>query len=263
MLSQQDSKNKQDSSRAIIILGIFSCCIFAISGMDFIGYFTYLFLNSTGAEGYTRSLFNVFLGFGGTFLSLFLIPVIFIKKWDRGTRFSQLGSQIGKKKIGIYFVILALLCIPLLYLGSANANLIQTYPLSKNSLQSWPFFIFYEICYIFLYYVPYEFFFRGVLHFSLSKSNSSENPSENPTENSNLNLKSWKLWRAILYVTALTTLLHITKPITEIIGAIIAGILFGLITEKTKSWYWVFFLHIIIGVSTDIFCGLRFLGIIG
>ncbi|MHA1674986.1 MAG: CPBP family intramembrane glutamic endopeptidase [Promethearchaeota archaeon] len=240
IIDNQD--DKATSSKAIVLLSLISSCLFAISGMDFIGYIIFLFLNSSGAEIYSRSLINVFLGFGGTFLSLFVIPAIFIKKWDH-TPFSQLGSQIGiRRKLGLYMVVLALFFLPLLYFGSADVGLIQTYPLAKDSLQSLPFFIFYELCYILLYYVPYEFYFRGVLHFGLSKS--------------------WKLWQTILYVTFLTTLLHITKPITEIIGAAIAGILFGLIAHKTKSWFWVFFLHIIIGVSTDIFCGLRFLGII-
>ncbi len=238
----ENQSQKTASSRALVILSLISSSLFAISGMDFIGYFIFLFLNPSGAETYSRNLINVFLGFGGTFLSLFVIPAIFIKKWDH-TPFSHLGSQFGiKKKLGVYMVVLALFFLPLLYIGSSDIGLIQTYPLSKDSLQSWQFFLFYECCYILLYYVPYEFFFRGILHFKLSKS--------------------WKLWQTILYVTILTTLLHATKPISEIIGAAIAGILFGLIAHKTKSWYWVFLLHIIIGISTDIFCGLRFLGVI-
>ena len=238
----ENQNQKAASSKAIVLLSLISGGLFAISGMDFIGYFIFIFLNPSGAEIYSRSIVNVLLGFGGTILSLFVIPVIFIKTWSKGTQFSQMGSQFGKqKKLGVFLVILAFFCLPLLYIGSADVGLINTYPLSKDALQSLPFFLFYELCYILLYYIPYEFFFRGILHFGLSKS--------------------WKLWQTILYVTILTTLLHLTKPISEIIGAAIAGILFGLIAEKTKSWYWVFFLHIIVGVSTDIFCGLRFLGI--
>jgi membrane protease YdiL (CAAX protease family) len=74
--------------------------------------------------------------------------------------------------------------------------------------------------------------------------------------------KTWKKWQSILFVTLLTTALHITKPYTEIIAAFIAGILFGFLAEKTKSWFYVFILHVTSGILIDIFCGLRFLGMI-
>jgi len=96
--------------------------------------------------------------------------------------------------------------------------------------------------YILFYYIPYEFYFRGVLQLGLSKT--------------------WKKWQSILFVTALTTLLHLTKPWTEILAAFAFGFVFGIIAEKTKSWYYVCIIHFTAGVLTDTFCSLAYLGVI-
>ena len=74
--------------------------------------------------------------------------------------------------------------------------------------------------------------------------------------------KNWNKWYSILFVTGLTTILHMTKPLPEIAGAAFAGILLGYIAEKTQSWFYVFLVHIITGVSTDIFCGLYYTGVL-
>ncbi len=224
-----------------MILSGISGALFAISGMDFIGFFLHLFSDASPTEIYTRSWGNVLVGFIATFLSLLVIPIIYIKV-IRKQRLSDYGMTFGNKKWGFISVALFLLSIPVLYFGSQDQNLINTYPLTKDILVSWPVFVGYELLYISICYIPYEFFFRGVLQLGLSKY--------------------WKKWQSILYVTALTTLLHLTKPLSEILAAAVAGIIFGIIAEKTNSWYYVFLMHITVGISTDIFCGLRFLGLL-
>jgi membrane protease YdiL (CAAX protease family) len=209
--------------------------------MDFIGFLVYFINKTSSTEIYTRSWGNVLIGFFGTFLSLLIIPLVYVKI-IRKNSLSEYGTTLGNKKWGFISVTLFLLILPLLYFGSQDQSLINTYPLTKDVLVSWPVFMGYEVLYIFFYYIPYEFFFRGILQRGLSKY--------------------WKRWQSILYVTALTALLHMTKPLSEILAAIIAGIIFGILTEKTKSWYYVFLMHIIVGVSTDIFCALRFLGLL-
>ncbi len=209
--------------------------------MDFIGFFLYLFSDASDTGFYTRSWGNVVIGFIGTFLSLLILPWIYLKVTRKKALFDY-GLTYGDKKWGFISSGIFLLSIPVLYFASKNQVLINTYPLTKDILTPWSVWVVYEIAYILIYYIPYEFFFRGVLQLGLSKY--------------------WKKWQSILYVTALTTLLHLTKPITEILAAFVAGILFGIITEKTNSWYYAFLMHITVGVATDIFCGLRFLGIL-
>ncbi|WP_371801811.1 CPBP family intramembrane glutamic endopeptidase [Candidatus Lokiarchaeum ossiferum] len=233
-----ETDNSHVPARELLLLAIPVCLIFAVSGMDFVGYF----INKlAAADPYSRSLLNVLLGFLFTTLALVVLPIIVIKKrWQKPL--SYFGTKPGNKKWGIIICLAFILATPIFYFSSNDANLINTYPLTKDALSSWGFFVFYELLYVVFYYIPYEFFFRGVLQLGLSKT--------------------WKKWQSILFVTVLTTFLHLTKPFTEIIAAAFAGILFGIIAEKTDSWYYVFLLHITVGILTDTFCGMRFLGVI-
>ncbi len=223
------------SAKRILLLSTPVCIIFALSGMDFIGYYT------STADVYTRSLNNVLLGFLFTTLGLLVFPIIWIKvRWHKSL--SYFGTKIGDRKSGIIIILLFLLVTPMFYFSSRDINMINTYPLAKGSLSSWPFFVFYELLYVLFYYIPYEFFFRGVLQSGLSKI--------------------WNKWQSIIFVTLLTTALHITKPVSEIVAAAFAGLFIGYIAEKTGSWYYGFIIHIIVGILTDVFCGLNFLGVL-
>ena len=232
-LSQTDNSNV--SAGELLLLSIPVSILFAVSGMDFIGFF----ISTT--EVYTRSLPNVLLSFLFTTLVLLALPLfVNLKRWKKPL--SYFGTMIGKKKSGIIILLVFLLITPVSYFSSNNINIINTYPLTKGALSSLGFFLFYELLYVLFYYIPYEFYFRGVLQLGLSKT--------------------WKKWQSILFVTALTTFLHITKPPTEIIAAAVAGIFLGIVAEKTNSWYYGFIIHIIVGILTDVFSSLYYLGVI-
>jgi membrane protease YdiL (CAAX protease family) len=228
--------------KELLLLCIPISIVFAVSGMDFIGWFVYLGTRASPAEIYTRGILNVMLlGFFLTTISLVVIPIIVNKvRWKKPL--SYFGTQKGNYKIGLIILGSFILFSPLFFFSSKEQNLINTYPLTKDVLGRWSFFALYEMSYILLYYIPYEFYFRGVLQLGLSKS--------------------WKSWQSILFVTALTTLLHLTKPWTEILAAFVFGFVFGFIAEKTKSWYYVFGIHFLAGVLTDTFCSLAYLGVI-
>ncbi len=219
--------------KELLLLCIPISIIFAVSGMDFIGWFTYLATRASNEEIYTRGILNVMLlGFLFTTVSLVIIPVIVNKvRWKKPLAY--FGTQKGELKIGLIIVGVFLLATPLFYFSTKDPKLVNTYPLTKDVQGRWSFFALYEMSYILFYYIPYEFYFRGVLQLGLSKT--------------------WKTWQSILFVTALTTLLHITKPWTEILAAFAFGFVFGIIAEKTKSWYYVCAIHFTAGVLTDTF----------
>ena len=182
-----------------------------------------------------------------TFISLFLIPILTIKSYWKQP-LVKFGTSWGNKKLGLILIILSLVAIPAIYIGTADLALQETYPIAQEWFRSfqtepqWGLFVIYEILYGILYYIPYEFFWRGFVQFGLKEH--------------------WGKWKSILFVTILTTLLHATKPVSEIIGAAAVGIFFGYLADKTESWYYVFEIHYLIGVLNDTFCGLRILGII-
>lgn len=232
------------SAKELLLLSIPLSILFALTGMDFIGYFIYIANRSSVNEIYNRSVLNVLLlSFLMTTIILCVFPLIENQiRWKKPLAY--FGSQKGNWVFGFIAVGIAVPLLGLLYFNSQNQSLINIYPFSKEVLdsQKWLFFVLYELSYVILYYIPYEFYFRGVLQLGLSKT--------------------WKKWQSILFVTVLTTVLHIAKPYTEIIAAFIVGFLFGILAEKTQSWYYGFFIHITAGVLNDTFCALGYLGVL-
>ena len=90
-----------------------------------------------------------------------------------------------------------------------------------------------------LYYIGWEFLFRGLGLFSLTKGGI------NPLS-------------AILITTLISALIHTSiagfgKPMIETLSAIFAGGIFGYITYKTKSIYYSLYMHALVGIFTDVF----------
>jgi len=71
--------------KELLLLSIPISIIFAVSGMDFIGWFIYLGTRVTKEEIYTRDILNVMLlGFLLTTVSLAIIPVVVNKiRWKK------------------------------------------------------------------------------------------------------------------------------------------------------------------------------------
>ena len=114
--------------------------------------------------------------------------------------------------------------------------MIATYPLTKVFLTA-PFG-FALIYYLSLigYYIGWEFLFRGLGQFSLER-------------------KTGAL-TAILIVTMLSTLIHTSiagfgKPLLETLSAILGGLVFGFVAYKTRSIWYSFFLHLLMGFMLD------------
>ncbi|MHA1592666.1 MAG: hypothetical protein ACTSUP_09365, partial [Candidatus Heimdallarchaeaceae archaeon] len=131
--------------KELLLLCIPISIIFAVSGMDFIGWFIYLGTRVTKEEIYTRDILNVMLlGFLLTTVSLAIIPVVVNKiRWKKPLAY--FGTQKGEWKIGLIIVGVFLIATPLFYFSSQEPNLINTYPLTKDVLGRWSFFALYEM----------------------------------------------------------------------------------------------------------------------
>ncbi len=171
--------------------------------------------------------------FGVFFVLMFIIPFLIVKIIF-SERWSDYGLTLGDWKKGLPLLLLIPLVItPIIYFAAQMPDVRSEYPLSKLLFSHKELILGYEVLYVLLYYIAWEFFFRGFLLFGLAKK--------------------WGVWNAILIQTISSCLIHIGKPEGEIIGSIIVGILFGLIAWRTKSIWYVFALHAAIGVLTDLF----------
>jgi len=177
-----------------------------------------------------------FFNFGAAFVTMFVIPALLIKFFFR-ERLKNYGLQSGDRRYGLLSVaILYPLISLLLVLPSAKlASFERAYPLFRHMGKISPQFLLYALV-IALYYLGFEFFFRGFLLFGLREQLGD--------------------FYSLLIQAIPTCLIHIGKPDGEIFASIFSAFLFGYIALRTRSIWYVFLLHWLIGVSLNLFIGL-------
>jgi len=115
--------------------------------------------------------------------------------------------------------------------------------------------------YLFLYYAPWEFFFRGFLLFPFALA--AERALAGGGEAGSGGDSGLIVGALVLFQTIPSTMLHFGHPLSELAGAVIAGIGFGIFAWKTRSIVPGLILHAAIGFGTDGFIVLRGAGYLG
>ncbi len=195
------------------------------------------------ALGIWRHLWNWFWALG----LFFIVPIFLCKKWNVPRQ--AIGMHKGKFKAGLILVAIAsvvVILIPLQFIQ--DPSLASEYPLARPLVEEEPFYwwaiLLWEIGYVFLYYIPYETFWRGFATVMLVKKG------------------GYKPITAILFTTTLTTIIHWNKPISEIIGALAVGFIYGYLAIKLDSYYYGLVNHAQVGVAGDITSTLISIGMI-
>ncbi len=211
---------------AIVIIFIY--CYFgsysffetAFSYLDNVDYYKILYHNCMS--------FILFFGLGS-------IYVKFVMKKN----LKDYGLGLGNRRLGGYFVLLATIIVPIIILSVLLDNSMkETYPLvdlAQNSM--WWQWCAYFASYI-LYYIGWEFLFRGILFFG-TKDN-------------------FGVLNAILITTLISCLIHTSiagfgKPLIETLSAMFAGLIFGFVASKTNSIYYSIYAHALVGICTDLY----------
>lgn len=181
--------------------------------------------------------FRAFLGYFAAFFFLFLVipclivvlfspePLLFLK--EAGLSLGNAGRGLVIAAGGAPLAVLAG------YIGSRDSQLRRFYPFSKTACRSPRTFIAFETAYLLLYYVAWEFFYRGILFFPL--------------------IPAIGLVPALAFETIVSTLHHLGHPPSELFASLAAGVVFGLIAYYTGSFLYTIFLHALTGISTDTF----------
>lgn len=145
-------------------------------------------------------------------------------------RVTALGLTIGNWKTGRW-LLLAGIPVALLvgFLSADSPALAAEYPLGPvtRDLGS---FIPHALGYL-VYYVGFEFFFRGFLLLGLQERLGAR--------------------RANLLQSVLAVIIHAGKPISEVAGAFPGSLVFGWLTLRTGSIWYSVALHWLVGVSLD------------
>jgi membrane protease YdiL (CAAX protease family) len=152
------------------------------------------------------------------------------------------------------------------FLGALTPDLFGYYPFSKTIVtliggQGIHYLFLHYVLYFFLYYVPWEFFFRGFLIFPFLKLIKENGENQADAAASRAKNKNAGIIAVMIFFQIIpSAMLHFGHPLSEQISAVAAGILFGFIAYRTKSIFPGLLVHATIGLSLDTFIIVRMLG---
>ena len=186
--------------------------------------------------------YHAFLRYFAFFFALFFalpVLIVFTASADPGAFLASCGFTFGRSQKGFLFMGLSVpVALIAAFIGSRDPVMKAQYPFSKEACSNPKRFVFYEICYLVLYYLPWEFLYRGVLFFPL--------------------IPAIGLVPALAVQTLISTLYHFGHPDSEILAALGAGFIFGLIAYATGSFFYTVFIHALVGIGNDMFLYLRY-----
>lgn len=165
-------------------------------------------------------------------LLLGLLPLLFAR-WLR-LDLRELGLRGGMDGEARTLVVAGVAIAVLVgYLATFDAGLSSAYPWPGGWAGRSPAtFLTWAAIYS-VYYLSYEFFYRGLLLRGLEPALG----------------RRGSLW----FQAVASTLIHLGRPLAETLAAAPAGLLFGLIALRTRSLAPVVLIHLAIGLSTDFF----------
>jgi len=178
-----------------------------------------------------QDLYATLYEYLAAFTLMFGVPTLIVKWLFRG-RLRDFGLRVGDARQGVRYLAIGLpLCLVAAYLGSLDPAVRAVYPLARSAVGHISRFLAVEAFYL-LYYLGWEFFFRGFMLFGLEKR-------YGPAV-------------AILVQTIPSALVHIGKPASETFAAIAAGLIFGTVAVRTRSIFYPLLLHAAVGIGTDV-----------
>lgn len=166
------------------------------------------------------------------FILFAIVPALIVKLLFR-ENLSDYGVQLGDRRILFRSMILSLPIIAVLaYLSSKSPEILKEYPIYRNAGKSPGTFGSHALTY-FLFYIGWEFYFRGFMQCGLQEKLGATN--------------------ALGIQVLASTMLHIGKPWPETFGAIAGGILWGTYVFRTKSILSGLWQHFLLGLALDFF----------
>ena len=178
--------------------------------------------------------------FGSCFVLLGVVPALIVKLLFRES-LADYGVQLGDRvRTIVTLLAFAPIMVLLAYLSSRDPAflaedpaILDVYPINKSAGASPGMFGFHAFTYV-LFYLGWEFHFRGFLQFGLRDKLGAANA----------------LWIQVMA----SSMLHIGgKPWSETYGAIAGGILWGVIALRTRSLLSGLMQHAMLGLSLDCF----------
>ena len=165
-----------------------------------------------------------------TFVLLFVIALAIGYFIDKNKP-KELGLGLGDWRFGLrWMAIFLAIMLPVVFVVSFTDTFANNYPLSKGSIDSLEAFLVWEAV-SFLYFIGWEFYFRGYMLFSLYKHIGSI---------------------AIFVPMIPFVILHSSKPLPEALGAIFVAELLCVFALRAGSFWYGMLLHWTINTAMDV-----------
>lgn len=158
-----------------------------------------------------------------------LLPLILLL--SAGSRLASYGVGKGNRWGWSVASTCYVLMIPLLWWASGRSDFQQTYPLYKMARYTSIALLYHELTYAF-YLWCWELFFRGVFTSICWR---------------------WMGWLGIALQSLAFGLLHVGKPMPEVAGSFVAGMVLGAIAVRAGSFLPGFVCHALVSATIDVF----------
>jgi len=165
---------------------------------------------------------------------VYVVPAVLVARYVLRARVRDLGLRVGPELrrhapvyLGLYLVLL-----PFVVAASFNGEFQETYPFYKPppGVGYWPRFYVWETVYA-GQFLALEFFFRGVLVHGLARRFGA---------------------MAVFIALIPYVMIHLTKPLAEALGSIVAGAVLGFLSLRTGSVYLGAALHFAVALTIDL-----------
>jgi len=145
----------------------------------------------------------------------------------------EYGFSTGDKPLAISLTLISIaVMIPIIIIASRNPSFHSVYPLFKIMNKGGMTFVVYEV-YFLVFFFMWEFFFRGIMLFSLRKN------SEN-------------IYIAVIMQAVIFAFAHMGKPGLETFSSLFGGILLGIIILRLRTFLPAAIIHFVIALTMDI-----------
>lgn len=173
------------------------------------------------------------------------IPLVCV--FALGYSAKDVGLARPTKKIGVHVYgigILVMACFG--FIGSRTSSLVGFYPFSKTIIElgriNFWWMVLHISGYAVLYYLPWELFFRGILLFPFVSDRKSSD----------------KFPPVGVFIQVIpSVMIHFGYPPSILFGAIPFGFLTGYVAWRTRSIYFLWVMHLTLGITQDIAILLR------
>ena len=180
---------------------------------------------------------------GGAFLVV-IIPVLiilfFFKEHLRNYGLALPPKDKRAQSVGA-FLLLTLVLAPTFYIGSLNQGMRETYPFFKH-FTSITQFVVYELSY-FPFFIAIEFIFRGYLLFGLAGV--AEAKDKSPRD------AAYFIGYGVVIQMLPYTVWHLGKPLPELWGTPVWGLVAGILTYYLRSIWPVTLAHWVLNILLD------------